>query len=88
MQVVAPLSPIKVDEETDRLVSHAAHFLDISKKDVVAQAVREYISTHRDIIAKATLDSLALLDGSERSAVKLLSGASDSLIDSLGGMKN
>ena len=32
------VAPVKVDVETDALISHAAHFLDKSKKDVVDAA--------------------------------------------------
>ena len=42
------VSPIKVDAETDRLLSDAAHFLGRSKKDVVDVAVRDYVDAHRD----------------------------------------
>ena len=40
-------APIKVDTATDELVSHAAHFMSRSKKDIVDAAVREYIDAHR-----------------------------------------
>lgn len=33
-------APLKVDPATDELISQAAHFLDMSKKDLVAEAVR------------------------------------------------
>ncbi len=79
------LAPIKVDSETDALISHAAHFLRSSKKDVVDVAVREYIERHREEIQKAALDALRTLDGSTKSAVQLLTGASDAELDELGG---
>lgn len=79
------LAPIKVDGETDALISHAAHFLRSSKKDVVDIAVREYIERHREEIQKAALEALRTLDGSMKSAVQLLTGASDDELDELGG---
>lgn len=79
------LAPIKVDGETDALISHAAHFLRSSKKDVVDIAVREYIERHREEIQKAALEALRTLDGSTKSAVQLLTGASDDELDELGG---
>lgn len=79
------LAPIKVDSETDALISHAAHFLRSSKKDVVDVAVREYIERHRDEIQAAALEALRTLDGSTKSAVQLLTGASDDEPDELGG---
>jgi len=44
------VSPIKVDAQTDELISHAAHFLGRSKKDFVDEAVRAYVDAHRDEI--------------------------------------
>lgn len=33
-------APLKVDPETDELISQGAHFLGMTKKDLVAEAVR------------------------------------------------
>lgn len=82
------LAPIKVDSETDTLISHAAHFLRASKKDVVNVAVREYVESRRDEIQEAALDALRTLDGSTKSAVQLLTDASDEEIDELGDFSN
>lgn len=81
-------TPIKVDEVTDRLISHAAHFLDQTKKDVVDAAVREYIENHRDEINAGVRDALAQLDGSMASAVSLLTGFDSSKIAELGGTED
>lgn len=83
---MATTAPIKVDVETDRLVSNAAHFLQRSKKDVVDAAVREYIEAHRSEIEQGALEALRTLDGTARSAVKLLAGADDDELESLGGL--
>ncbi|WP_022878501.1 hypothetical protein [Microbacterium sp. B19] len=83
---MATTAPIKVDAETDRLVSNAAHFLQRSKKDVVDAAVREYIDAHREEIEKGALEALRSLDGTTRTAVKMLADASDDEVDSLGGL--
>lgn len=83
---MATTAPIKVDVETDRLVSNAAHFLQRSKKDVVDAAVREYIEAHRSEIEQGALEALRTLDGTTRSAVKLLAGADDDELESLGGL--
>ncbi|WP_193127714.1 hypothetical protein [Gulosibacter sediminis] len=79
------LAPIKVDSETDTLISHAAHFLRSSKKDVVDVAVREYIEHHREEIQTAALEALRTLDASTQSAVQLLTGASDDELEELRG---
>ncbi len=80
-------SPIKVDATTDGLISHAAHFLDRSKKDVVDAAVREYIENHRDEINAGVRAALLQLDGSVASAVSLLTGFDAAKLDELGGLK-
>lgn len=80
------LAPIKVDSETDALISHAAHFLRSSKKDVVGDAVREYVERHREEIQKAAIDALRTLDGTTKSAVQLLTNAGDEELDELGGL--
>jgi predicted transcriptional regulator len=64
------VAPVKVDVETDALISHAAHFLDRSKKDVVDAAVREYIENHRDEINAGVRAALAQLDGTKGTAVR------------------
>lgn len=81
-------APIKVDPATDQLISHAAHFLQRSKKDVVDAAVREYVETHRDDIQTGVLDALRSLDGSTASAVTLLTGLSAAEIQELGGLSS
>ena len=80
------ISPIKVDAEADRLVSDAAHFLGRTKKDVVSDAIREYVEAHREEIQTAIKESLARLDGTNIAAVKMLTGLSEEELDELGGV--
>ena len=86
--MAATATPIKVDSKTDSLISHAAHFLDRSKKDVVDAAVREYIENHRDEINAGVRSALQQLDGSASSAVSLLTGFDDDKLAELGGLKD
>jgi hypothetical protein len=79
-------SPIKVDAHTDKLITHAAHFLGTSKKDVVDDAVREYIENHREQIQRGVLDALGQLDGSTASSVRLLANLSPTELDDVGGI--
>lgn len=79
-------APIKVSAATDELVSHAAHFMSVSKKTVVEAAVREYIDNHRDDIYAGVREAVSQLDGSTGSAVSLLSGLSAEDIEDLGGL--
>jgi hypothetical protein len=78
--------PIKVDATTDQLISHAAHFLGRSKKDIVDIAVREYIEAHREEINAGVRTALTQLDGSASASVSLITGLSAEEIDKLGGL--
>lgn len=78
-------APLKVDPETDRLISHAAHFLGVSKKDFVADAVRAYLEQQREEIRRGMAESMKLLDGSLASSVSMLTGLSPERIEELGG---
>ena len=80
------VSPIKVDAETDRLLSDAAHFLGRSKKDVVDVAVRAYVDAHRDEINEGIRGALGRLDGSNASVVSLITGMTRDGLDDLGGV--
>jgi predicted transcriptional regulator len=80
------VSPIKIDAETDQLVSHAAHFLCRSKKDVVDAAVREYIDVHRDEINAAVRSALSQLDGTRAGRVALLAGMTKEELAEYGGI--
>jgi len=79
-------APIKVDAATDELVSHAAHFMSRSKKDIVDAAVREYIGAHRDEINAGINAALGKLNGSEATAVSVMTGLSADELDELGGL--
>ena len=80
------VSPIKVDAQTDELISHAAHFLGRSKKDVVDEAVRAYIDGHRDEINAGIRQALNLLDGTDASLVSVMTGLSRAELEDLGGV--
>jgi hypothetical protein len=84
--MASALAPIKVEAETDQLVSHAAHFLGRSKKDVVDVAVREYIDNHRDELNAAVQSALRQFDGSLAGTVALVTGYSKAQLDELGGV--
>ena len=79
-------APIKVDAATDELVSHAAHFMARSKKDIVDAAVREYIVAHREQINAGVKAALGQLNGTDAAAVSLMTGLSSQDLDDLGGL--
>jgi len=78
-------APIKVDAQTDEIISHAAHFLGRSKKDIVDVAVREYLDNHRTEIETGVLSALKQLNGDIPAAVSLLTGLTPDQLDDLGG---
>jgi hypothetical protein len=83
--MAAQQTPLKVDPETDRIISQGAHFLGMTKKDLVAQAVREFVDRRREEIQRGVLDTMEVLDGSLASTVSLLSGLPLERLEEIGG---
>jgi hypothetical protein len=79
-------APLKVDPATDELISQAAHFLGMSKKDFVADAVRAYLDQRREEIRQGMAASMKVLDGSLSASVAALTGLSTERIEQLGGV--
>ncbi len=79
-------SPLKVDPETDELISQAAHFLGMTKKDFVAEATKAYLEQRREEIRRGVIESMKLLDGSLTASVSMLTGLSPERIEELGGV--
>jgi hypothetical protein len=79
-------SPLKVDPATDELISQGAHFLGLTKKDLVAEAVRDYLAARREEIHAAMVEAMRVLDGSTKARVALLTGLTPEDIDRLGGI--
>ncbi|AEH11043.1 hypothetical protein FsymDg_3766 [Candidatus Protofrankia datiscae] len=72
--------------EADRLISDEAHFLGMTKKDLVAEAVRVYLEIRREEIRARMREVMALLDGTNRSRLALLTGLTPEQIDAVGGI--
>ncbi len=79
-------APIKVDAETDHLISHLAHFLGSTKKQIVNDAVRGYADTHRDEVNARVREALAALDGTNAAVVSLVTGLTRDELEELGGV--
>ncbi|MFF3376830.1 hypothetical protein ACFYXF_28250 [Streptomyces sp. NPDC002680] len=80
-------SPLKVDPATDKLISQGAHFLGLTKKDLVAEAVRVYLEQRREDLRSGMVEALSVLDGSLKSDVMLLTGLTAEEIDAVGGIE-
>ncbi len=85
---VHAVASLKVDAETDALITQGAHFLGVTKKDLVADAVRSYLATRRADIERGVKEVLAQIDGSRQAEVALLSGLSVDDINDLGGLSS
>ena len=83
---VRAVAPLKVDAETAALITQGAHFLGVTKKDLVAEAVRAYLAMRQAEIEQGVRAALAQLDGSRLAEISLLSGLSRSEVDELGGL--
>lgn len=81
-------APLKVDPATDVLISQAAHFLDMTKKDFVTEDARAYPEQRREEIRQGMIESMQVLDGSLLSSVAKLTGLSPERIEQLGGAES
>lgn len=79
-------APLKVDSSVDELITDGAHFLGMTKKDLVGEAVRVYLELRRAELREAMVAKLRKLDGSVKSSVSLLTGIAPEDIDRLGGI--
>lgn len=79
-------APLKVDVEVDELIADGAHFLGMTKKDLVGEAVRVYLELRKAEMREAMLAKLRKLDGSANSSAALLAGISPEEIHRLGGI--
>ena len=79
-------APLKVDPQTDELISHGAHLLNMTKKQFVDEAVRRFLDERRGELQARMQSMMATLDGSPASRVSLLSGLSPQEIEELGGV--
>jgi hypothetical protein len=80
-------APLKVDPAVDALITQGAHFLDMTKKELVAEAVRAYLTLRREELAAGMREAMRVLDGTNRSRLALLTGIPPERIDELGGIR-
>jgi hypothetical protein len=77
---------LKVDEDIAELADIGAHQLKMTKKDLVAEAIKVYLEIRREEIRRSMQDTLAKLDGTNRARLSLLTGLSPEQIDAAGGI--
>jgi hypothetical protein len=78
-------APLKVDPDVDQLISHLAHFLGLTKKDLVAEAVAAYRDARREEIRAKIREAAKILDGTDTGRLALLTGLPAERIGLLGG---
>lgn len=79
-------SPLKVDPDIDELISQGAHFLGLTKKDLVAEAVKDYLAARREELHQRMNEAMRVLDGSTAARVALLAGVAPEDVERLGGL--
>jgi hypothetical protein len=80
-------APLKIDEETNELVSTMALFLHMTKKDLVAEAVRVYGDIRRKEIQAEMRAAMRKLDGTRAARVAMLAGITVEELNAVGGVR-
>ena len=78
---------VKVSPEGDRLITSGAHYLHMSKKDLVEAAVAFYLDTRREEMQAGMRELLSTLDGSRAARIAMLAGMTREELDSVGGVE-
>lgn len=77
---------IKVSPEGDELITTGAHFLQMSKKDLVEAAVAFYLNARREEMQDKMRALLKQLDGSRAARVAMMAGMTREELDAVGGV--
>jgi hypothetical protein len=78
---------IKVSPEGGKLITSGAHYLRMSKKDLVEAAVEFYLNARREEMQAGMRELLSQLDGSRGARVALLAGMTREELESVGGVE-
>jgi hypothetical protein len=76
---------VKVSPEGNRLITSGAHYLRMSKKDLVEAAVVFYLNARREEMQAGMRELLSQLDGSRAARVALLAGMTREELEAAGG---
>jgi hypothetical protein len=76
---------VKVSPEGDKLITSGAHYLHMSKKDLVEAAVAFYLDARREEMRAGMQELLSELDGSRASRVAMLARMTRAELDAVGG---
>jgi hypothetical protein len=78
---------VKVSPDGDRLITSGAHYLHMSKKDLVEAAVAFYLDARREEMQAGMRGLLSTLDGSRAARLAMLAGMTREDVDSVGGVE-
>ncbi len=78
---------VKISPEGDKLITSGAHYLHMSKKDLVEAAVAFYLDARREEMQAGMRELLSELDGSRASRVAMLAGMTRAELNSVGGVE-
>jgi hypothetical protein len=78
---------VKVSPEGDRLITSGAHYLHMTKKDLVEAAVAFYLDARREEMQAGMRELLGTLDGSRAARIAMLAGMTREEVDSVGGVE-
>jgi hypothetical protein len=78
---------VKVSPEGDKLITSGAHYLHMSKKDLVEAAVAFYLDARREEMQAGMRRLLTDLDGSRAARIAMLAGMSREELESVGGVE-
>jgi hypothetical protein len=78
---------VKVSPEGDKLITSGAHYLHMSKKDLVEAAVAFYLDARREEMQAGMRQLLTELDGSRAARIAMLAGMSREELESVGGVE-
>jgi len=76
---------VKVSSDGDKLITSGAHYLHMSKKDLVEAAVAFYLDSRREEMQAGMRELLSELDGSRASRIAMLAGITREELDAVGG---
>jgi hypothetical protein len=77
---------VKVSPEGDRLITSGAHYLHMTKKDLVEAVVAFYLDARREEMQAGMRELLGTLDGSRAAQIAMLAGTTREELDSVGGV--
>jgi hypothetical protein len=78
---------VKVSPEGDRLITSGAHYLHMSKKDLVEAAVAFYLDARREEMQAGMRELLSQLDGSRAARIAMLADMTREELEAIGGVE-